>query len=116
MRHALLVLLALAACSKKESAAPPTDDRPPQIPATEVKRGQDACHDYVTKVCACTAPDAAKQCALAKALPDAIDTGLQVATSPESARRDVLQANDAVRKTMKECIEELAKLPALGCN
>ena len=81
-----------------------------------MKRGQDACRDYVAKVCACAAPDAAKQCGLAKALPDAIQTGLEIATNPETTRRDVLQANDMIRKTMKECIEELAKLPALGCN
>lgn len=113
----LIVALALVAACKKEQPAsgPAGEPPPPQIPASEVKRGQDACGDYVAKVCACTAPAAKDACGLAKALPEAIETGLQVSTNPESARRDVIQANDAVRKTMKECIEQLAKLPSLGC-
>lgn len=116
MTKALVLLLALAACSKKEPANQPPPDDKPRIPQTEVKRGQDACKAYVEKVCACTAPDAARQCSLAKALPDAIATGLEIAMNLEAERRDVVQANDMIRKTMKECIEQLAKLPALGCN
>ncbi|MBL0218912.1 MAG: hypothetical protein IPQ07_34195 [Myxococcales bacterium] len=112
----LLVLLVVAGCSKKEPAGPPPEEKPPQIPQTELKRGQDACGAYVAKICACTVPDAARQCGLAKALPDAITTGLEVAQNPESTRRDVLQSNDVIRKTMKECIEQTAKLPALGCD
>lgn len=112
----LLVLLVAFGCSKKEQAAGPPPDDKPRIPETEIKRGKDACADYVAKVCACTAPDAARQCGLAKALPDAITTGLEVAMNPDSTRRDVLQSNDMIRKTMKECIEQTAKLPALGCN
>lgn len=115
MRWLLVVLVAFG-CSKKEQASAPPAEEKPQIPQVELKRGRDACADYVAKVCACTAPDAARQCTLAKALPDAIATGLEVATNPESTRRDVIQSNDMIRKTMKECIEQTAKLPALGCN
>lgn len=116
MRWLLVAALLAGGCSKKEQAAPPPTDEKPQIPTTELKRGKDACADYVSKVCACTAPDAARQCTLAKALPDAIATGLEVATNPESTRRDVVQSNDMIRKTMKECIEQMAKLPSLGCS
>lgn len=112
----LLVLVACAACKKEQAAQPPPDDRPPPIPATEIKRGEDACQAYVAKVCACTAPDAPRQCGLARALPDAIATALEVARNTESTRRDVVQSNDVIRKTMKECIEQLAKLPSLGCS
>ncbi len=112
----LLVLVACAACKKEQAPAPPPDDRPPPIPATEIKRGEDACAAYVTKICACTAADAPRQCGLARALPDAIATALEVARNTGSTRRDVVQSNDVIRKTMKECIEQLAKLPALGCN
>ncbi len=106
----------LVACSKTaEPPAPPPDDRPPPVPATEVQRGRDACADYVAKVCACTS-DAAKQaCPLARALPDALQVGLEVATNPASDRRAVVHANDSMRKTIKECIEQAAKLPTLGC-
>lgn len=114
--HWLLVLVACAACKKsQDTPAPPVSDLPPPIPAVEVKRGQDACRTYVEKVCACTVPAATSACGLARALPDAIETGLQVATNPASTRRDVLQANDVVRKTIKECIEQTARLPGLGC-
>jgi hypothetical protein len=87
------------------------------MPATEVKRGQDACRAYVEKVCACaeTVPAMKQPCALAHALPDAIQVGLDVAATPDSSRRDVLQAHDSVRKVVNECIEEIAKLPAAGC-
>jgi hypothetical protein len=115
VRAFLLVALLASACSKKEEAPPVDTDTAPPIPAPELKRGQDACTAYVTQVCACTAEPAKQACALAKALPEAIEVGMQVATSPDSKRREVLQANDSIRKTFKECIEQAAKLPALGC-
>ena len=49
------------------------------------------------------------------ALPDAIEVALSVSANPDSTRRDVLQANDSVRKIVKNCIEETAKLPGAGC-
>ena len=85
------------------------------IPQVELKRGTDACHDYVTKICACTAEPAKAACALAKALPDAIEVSLQVAANPDSDRLSVLGANSSIRKTIKQCIEQVAKLPSLGC-
>jgi hypothetical protein len=116
MRTLVLVLVLCGACSKKAAEPPPAEEaRPAPIPATEVQRGQDACKAYLAKVCACTEAAAKQPCELAKALPDAIDVGLQISANPESTRRDVLQAQDSVRKTMKECIEQTAKLPALGC-
>ena len=110
-------VLALATgCKKEASDAPgPVDDRPPAIPMTEVKRGQDACNAYVAQICACTAPAAAKACELAKAMPEALKVGLEVSVSPDSDRRSVLHANDSVRKTIKRCIEHTAQLPSLGC-
>lgn len=110
----LVALLLVAACKKQEAVPVDTDTAPP-IPAAELKRGQDACTAYVTQVCACTTDAAKKACPLAKALPEAVDVGMQVATSPDSKRREVLQANDSIRKTFKECIEQAAKLPQLGC-
>jgi hypothetical protein len=114
----VLVLVAAVGCKKKADDAPAAsgsaDDKPKLAP-TEVKRGEDACKTYVDKVCACTAPAAADACKLARALPDALKVGLEVAASPDSTRMDVLQANDSIRKTIKECIEQTAKLPALGC-
>jgi thiazole synthase ThiGH ThiG subunit len=54
-------------------------------------------------------------CSLARALPDAIQVNLEVSASDDTSHRDSLQTLDSVRKIVKECIEELAKLPAAGC-
>ena len=122
MPRAALVLACLASlaiggsCKKKAAEGPPPDlDTAPPLPAPELKRGHDACKAYVATVCACTAPGAAEACALAKALPDALEVATEISMSPDSKKRDVLQANDSARKTIKSCIEHTAKLPALGC-
>ena len=111
------VLCAAAGC--KDPPPPPAPEGPaaPAMPATEVKRSQDACKAYVDKVCACAdALPAMKQpCALAHALPEAVQVDLDVAANPESSRRDALQAQDSVRKIVKECIEQTARLPSAGC-
>jgi hypothetical protein len=114
---ALVGAIACAGCKKHADAPPPEAAAVPAMPATEVKRGRDACKSYVDKACACAETVAAMKqpCALARALPEAIEVNLSVATHPESSRRDALQAQDSVRKIVKECIEEIAKLPGAGC-
>jgi hypothetical protein len=111
-----LALVASAGC-KQQAEAPPAPAALPVMSASEAKRGQDACKAYVEKVCACGETVAAMKqaCGLARALPEAVEVGLSVAGNPESTRRDVLQANDGVRKVVKECIEETAKLAGAGC-
>ena len=116
LAFALAALVATGACKKKEE----TKDKPrtvEQMPAAEVQRNQDACKHYVERVCACAekVPEVAKQCELSRALPDAIRIGLEVAASPDSGPDIVQQSHASVRKTAKECIEQTAKLPALGC-
>lgn len=116
MRAALaLAAVLLTGCANKQEAAPAAEVPPAPIPAAEVARGRDACAAYVAQVCACTAPAAAEPCKLAKALPEAIQVGLDVATRSEVDRLTIVQANDSVRKTFKQCIELVAKLPQLGC-
>jgi hypothetical protein len=115
MKRLLLAALLLAAC-KKQEAKQHEQPAVPQMPAEEVKRSEDACKTYVERVCACTVPAAAKQCELARALPEAVRIGLEVAASPDSKPDIVQQSYASVRKTAKECIEQLAKLPALGCQ
>jgi len=116
VKRLVLAAMLLAACKQQEAKQqqPPAA---PQMPAEEIKRSQDACMTYVERVCACatTVPGAAKQCELSRALPEAVRIGLEVAASPDSKPDIVLQSHASVRKTAKECIEQLAKLPALGC-
>ena len=115
MKRLMLALALLTACKKKDEAKP--QPAAPQMPAEEVKRSEDACKTYVERVCACAAkvPDVAKQCELSRALPEAVRIGLETAASPDSAPDIVQQSYSSVRKTAKECIEQTAKLPALGC-
>ena len=115
-RVALAVCVALAGGCRKRDDAPAAEPMP-VMPASEVKRGQDACKAYVAKLCACAETVAAfkQPCELVRALPDAIEVGVSVAANPDATRRDVLQANDSVRKIVKECIEQTAKLPSAGC-
>jgi hypothetical protein len=89
----------------------------PALPAAEVKRAREACTAYVDKVCACarSMPALDARCRLARALPDAVQVGLEVGAASDSTQRDVRQVQDSVRKIAKECIEELARLPA-GCS
>jgi len=113
----LVALVFVAGCSKQQEA-PPKAERPVAIPAVEVQRALDACQAYVAKVCACgeTVPAAKETCALARALPEAIDVGKRLAANPQADREDALQAADSIRKTVKQCIEQTANLPALGCS
>ncbi len=116
IRWCLALALVAGACAKK-SEAPPAPDKAPAMAPEEIQRSRDACQSYVERVCACADKvDAAKQpCGLAKALPDAVRLGLEVAASPDSSKDDVLQSQASVRKAVKECIEQTAKLPSLGC-
>jgi hypothetical protein len=111
-----LSLTAAAGCKKKE-AEPRRNHAVEQMPAAEVQRSQDACNAYVERVCACAAqvPAASQQCQLARALPDAVRIGLEIAASPDTKPDVVSQSILSVRKTAKECIEQTAQLPSLGC-
>ena len=109
----LVVIVALAGCAKKSDPPPPVSANP-QVPADELKRGQDACTTYVAKVCACTTDAAKQECPLAKALPEAIKVSLEIGTATEKAE-EARSANREVRKVIKGCIESLAALPSLGC-
>ena len=109
-----LLVVMLVACSNHEDAAPKKPSVAP-LPAAEVQRGQDACSAYIAKVCACTSPAAQKQCPLAKALPDAMKLALDTAANPETDHNDALRAQTNVLETAKQCIEQVAKLPAIGC-
>lgn len=111
MRLALWIAVVAGACTAKA----PDKKPPPAMPAAEVKRAEDACKAYVDLACACTSPAGQRQCTLAKALPAAVKLALEVAMNPASPPQDAARAQVNVRETVKECIEQSAKLPALGC-
>jgi hypothetical protein len=121
VRRALLALILLAACKDRpapEATMAAAPDRPPEIPAAERQRGDDACKAYVEAICGCAkaTPELARDCELAKALPEALKMAYAVEASPSASRMDVVAAHDSARKTFKECIEQVAKLPGRGCR
>ena len=89
----------------------------PALSAAEIQRSSDACKVYEQKVCDCAQTvEAAKQpCDLSRALPDAVRLSLETAANPETSKADALRAQQHVRETAKECIEQAAKLAQLGC-
>lgn len=97
------------------TAEAPKPKPPPPMSPVEVKRAQDACQAYADRTCACGSPAAKRQCSLAKALPSAVQLALEVVNSPASRPQDAARAQVNVRETVKECIEQSAKLPTLGC-
>ncbi|HSD87887.1 MAG TPA: hypothetical protein VLB44_10255 [Kofleriaceae bacterium] len=111
-----LALLAAGGCSKKQEHKK-TEKPVPTMSDTEIRRGQDACKIYVDRACACATskPDLAKECELAKALPDALRIGLEVAASPDSKPDIVEQSYASVRKTVANCIDSTNKLTNAGC-
>lgn len=112
---AAVTWLAVAACDSSEP--PPAPSRPPVVIAeAEIKRGVDACTSYVEQICACQAEGAKQQCALAKAMPEAIEIARRLAINPKADPADARQAAGSIRKTVKQCIEQIARLPELGCS
>jgi hypothetical protein len=112
-----LAALALCAACKQQADAPPPAPAP-AMPAAEVKRAQDACKAYVDKVCGCarTMPALEKPCRDARALPDAVQVSVEVGASVDTAQPDVRKVQATVRAIARQCIEELARLPAAGCT
>lgn len=109
---AAALLVGAGAC-KKQQNAPAEELTVTPMSVDEIKRSEDACRVYLERACAC--PAAAEQCKLARAQPDAVRIALEVAASPDSKPDIVRQSYASVRKTVKECIEQTAKLPSLGC-
>jgi hypothetical protein len=118
MKPSVFAALLVVACANKQDAPAGDQGSVPQLSVSEVQRGKDACSAYVMKVCACAdhTPSLKSQCELARALPEAVRLDAEVSTSPDSKPNDVLGAQKAMRQTVKECIEETAKLPSLGCQ
>ena len=89
----------------------------PAMSAGEVKRSREACQAYIDQACACAAkvPAAKAACDAARAIPDSIRLALGVASNTESKPEDVRHAQRFVRDAVTECIQQTAKLPALGC-
>lgn len=117
------VLLALATgCKKADRHAAPLGPPggPPPMSQAERQRSDEACRAYVAAVCACAAAkpadtELAERCRLDTGLPDAIVISLQVQNNASTASRDILQAQDQVRKMVAGCIERSAQLLARGC-
>jgi len=117
---AIATWLVAAACSKSDSPTKPApaQDRPPPMSEAELTRANDACTDYLARVCKCgETVDAAKNiCADSQALPAALKMSVDLATATDAEKLDVLRAQTSIRRISKTCIDGAAQLPALGCQ
>jgi hypothetical protein len=110
----LAIGLLIAACRKGEEAPPPAPEAPPPLPAEAIAQIRDACLAYVDQACSCAAakPDDAAlkdECALARAVPGALDLALGTAKDETSVvDAQGLRAN--VGKIQKNCVEGAARL------
>lgn len=115
MTRWLVLLIIAAACSKTEEPLPAAQ---PMLPETEVKRGREACAAYAAAACKCaeTMPALVEECRLAKSLPEALEIDREVGTAPGVEQKTAVSLAVAMRKTIKECIDRTAQLPAQGCH
>lgn len=117
MRRWLLIACAVAGCKKSaapdEGIAPVDPNRPKEIPAAELKRGDDACQALAKRACDCGS--ASEACHFAQGQLDAVQISLELAHSATATHRDILQAQDSIRKTYAHCIEESTK-PTPPCR
>jgi hypothetical protein len=113
-----LLLMLIIGCGKSDPAPQPDENKPRELlKPTELQRADEACTGYVKKVCACaeTMPALKEECALSKAMPEAIEVAKRLAANPKADQEDSVQAAGSVRKTVRACIEKTAKLPEQGC-
>jgi hypothetical protein len=112
MRWLVAAAFLLAAC--KSDAPPPAgtfNNRPAKLGDAERKRGDDACHAYVDRLCKCaaakpTSKDLGDRCQLKHAKLEALAMALSVDDDPSATAQDVYDAQDGARKIIAKCIEE----------
>jgi len=111
-----------AGCGKggDKKAPGPGSDRPPPVSFEEQTRNADACKAYAEQACACAAahPDkteVADRCKYDAGLGDALELAMVTARNTESAPDDVRLAQKKARLIATQCLDQLAKLPSLGC-
>ena len=106
---AAALVIAATACKGDEPPPPGTfNNRPAKMGDAERKRGDDACHAYVDRLCKCAEgkPALKDRCALKHAKLDALELALRTDDDPEAKPADVFAAQDAARKVIEKCIEE----------
>lgn len=114
------LLLALVACSKGESGDAPVDDMPAPVSESERERGQEACKEYVARVCACADKqpdngDLRERCDLAPGKLSSLNMLLQVNRTAENPQ-DRLTTGATIHRTIGSCISGQGELDSLGCE
>jgi hypothetical protein len=116
--RALALVLALAACAKKQDDG--VTGREP-LPGGELKQGRDACAAYAATACACAAKPGAgaeskRQCDEGRAFTDSIELVQGIASSPGNKDNDFRQQAATIRATITTCIERANKLAQAPCR
>jgi hypothetical protein len=105
-----LAVAMLGGCKKQPDAGEKKADRKPMVLPEERQRTEQACLDYVTKLCICSKmkpenTDLAKRCELEKALPDALHLAIGIDADPAADATTVASAQSQIKKIFKTCIE-----------
>ncbi len=115
-RLVLAVALAATPGCKGESAPA---GRPPATTLSPAERAlaNDACGDYVRRLCACaeTKPALADSCRLQQARPQAVALTVATIDDPGASADTVARAKRELAQVVGKCIEAAAQLPSLGC-
>lgn len=115
-----LVLCLAGACRDRAEHRVEPQAMPAPVSEVEARRGQEACQDYATRVCACAASkpeDAALRelCDLAPAKRSALEMVLEVNRTTQSAQERYKTA-DTVQRYARSCIEGISDLAPHGCS
>ncbi len=115
----ILPVLGASACSKSEdnSASTGSKTKIAPVPKVEAERAMIACKTYIARLCQCaeTHSELAKDCQLAKGIPQALQMNLDVegATGLTSLQQQAMKAS--ARQIATSCFTKDSKLDLQLC-
>lgn len=116
LSSSVLLCLFFLACSGQKDEAP-AKATVKGLPEKEVARARTACKSYVARVCACAESRAAlaDECALSRAIPEALELNLDLSTTPGLSNAERQAVRVEARKIAAGCFEADGKLDPVDC-
>ena len=120
MRYLLIAMFAaaLGTCGSDKAKDEPEDERVAPMSETEVERGDDACKQYVERLCKCAGaqPKLGELCEKERAIVSALRMLVQMNRAGIATEDERIVSAQKARETVSKCITETAKLDARGCD